>query len=246
MKKKSLTIIIPAYNESKRIIPTLLSIDSYIGTKSVENLVHVIVVNDGSKDDTEGVVRKWIKSICRNKESFELVSYQKNQGKGFAVREGIERANSDLILYIDADGSIPITELGKLIQEIDIGFDVVCGSKFLTGDNTSVKMKLNRRIADMIFHLILKLLRLNILKDTQCGFKLFKAEIAKTLATNQKCFNYAFDIEYLFLAKKCGYKIKEVPVSSHHQEGSKLNLVVDGLRMLIDIFKIKFIHDYNI
>ena len=243
---QSLTIVIPAFNESKRIIKALDDIDSYISKISKSDLFQVIVVNDGSTDNTSGVVNDWIQNKSRNKKCFQLASYVLNRGKGYAVNQGFLKVSNSLVLYTDADGASPIEEIEKLLFWIDKGFDVAIGSRVLKDNNSIISMSFTRRLTGRIFHLILSVLGLASLKDTQCGFKLFKANIAKQLAENQKCFNYSFDIEYLFLLKKFDYKIKEVPINWYHVEGSKVNIFKDSIKMLVEVLKIRFFYKYNI
>ena len=245
MMNKSLTIIIPAFNESQRISKTLNDIDLHITKNSLSTLMRVIVVDDGSLDKTNEVVTDWIEKESKNKNCFSIVFYKPNRGKGYAIKEGFLKARSDLVLYTDADGAAPIEEIQKLLPWIDKGFDVVCGSRILKDENSQVEMSFKRRFVGFVFQMILRICTLASLKDTQCGFKLFKTEIAKKLAQNQKCFNYSFDIEYLFLAKKFGYKIKEVPINWYHVEGSKVNILRDSIKMLVEVLKIRFVYKYN-
>ncbi len=242
----ALTIIIPAYNESKRILKSLNDIDVFILSNSLSNFWKVIVVNDGSIDETEKVVNDWVKENCKNKECYSLISYLPNKGKGFAVKEGFLNANTELVLYTDADGACPIEEVKKLLECIDSGFDVVAGSRILKDEKSKVKMTLKRRFIGWCFHMILSTLNLASIEDTQCGFKLFKTRAAKKIISKQQCFNYSFDIEYLFLSKLLGYKIKEVPVNWYHVKGSKVNLYVDSIKMFIEVLKIRFLYKYNV
>lgn len=242
---KSLTIIIPAYNESKRIQKSLIDIDKYITEKNKADLIQVIIVDDGSLDSTKEAAENWIQKEAKNKNSFQIISYKPNRGKGYAVREGFLKSQSDLVLYTDADGASPIKEIEELLKAIDDGFDIAVGSRVLKNENTRVKMSFKRRFVGFTFHTILKIFNLADLKDTQCGFKLFKSEAAKKLAKCQQCFNYSFDIEYLFLARKFGYKIKEVPINWYHVEGSKISLMRDSIKMLSEVLKIRFVYKYN-
>lgn len=241
---KSITIIIPAYNEEKRIIKTLYEIDNYISSLQA-NLIQVLVINDGSTDRTQSIVESWIKESSVNKKSFTILNYSPNKGKGYAVRHGILNSNTELVLYTDADGASPIKELEKLLPWINESFDVVVGSRVLK-DDTNVIMSCKRRFIGLMFHLILRFLMLANIKDTQCGFKLFKTNIAKNIAQLQQCFNYSFDIEYLLLAKKLGCKVKEVPINWYHVEGSKVSIVRDSIKMFLEVLKIRFVYRYNI
>lgn len=244
MMQQTTTIVIPAFNESKRILKNLIEIDSYISKKSFGDLIQTIIVNDGSTDDTYEVVSEWINKQCKN--HFSIVSYTENKGKGYAIKEGFLRSNSGLVLYTDADGASPIEEIEKLLNAINQGFDVVCGSRILKNESSSVTMGIKRRFIGLMFHIILGMLGLDFIQDTQCGFKLFKSEVAKKLANSQKCFNFSFDIEYLFLAKRLGYKIKEVPINWYHVKGSKVNLLTDSIKMFLEVLNIRFIYKYNI
>ncbi len=243
---ETLTIVIPAFNESKRILKTLNEIDEYIFKKSLKNFLRVIVVNDGSLDDTELTVKNWIQLKGKNKELFQVLGYTPNYGKGYAVREGFLRASTDLVLYTDADGAAPIIEAEKLLAAIKDGYDVAIGSRVIKTSNSEVTMSVFRRFIGRIFHMILSILGLAEFKDTQCGFKLFRSAIAKELVQNQKCFGFSFDIEYLFLLKRMGYKIKEVPISWYHVGGSKVNIFKDSIRMLLEVLKIRFVYKYNV
>ncbi len=242
----SLTVIIPAYNESKRILKSLNDIDEFIQKGNLASLWNVIVVNDGSIDATEEVVKSWIHSNCKNKSCFQIESYAKNQGKGYAINKGFQLAQNDLVLYTDADGACPIEEVEKLLAWIDKGFDVVCGSRVLKDEYSKVKMTFKRRLIGLGFHSILSILDLASIEDTQCGFKLFKTTAAKKIIEKQRCFNYSFDIEYLFLSNLLGYQIKEVPVNWYHVRGSKVNLYIDSIKMLIEVLKIRFCYKYNV
>ena len=243
--QKSLLIIIPAYNESRRVSRCLNDIDFYISKNSLSKLIRVVVIDDGSLDDTKEVVNNWIKKECTNKECFSVISYLPNRGKGYAVREGFLKVDSDYVLYTDADGAAPIQEAERLINAIDKGADMAIGSRVLKDETSKVKMGFKRRLVGRIFHTILKACSLADVYDTQCGFKLFKTHVAKKLAENQQCFGFSFDIEYLYLAKKFGYKIKEVPINWTHVEGSKVSLLRDSIKMLVEVLKIRFIYRYN-
>ena len=242
---KTLTIIIPAYNEALRITKTLNDIDAYITKNSKVDLFQVVVVNDGSVDNTKEVVTSWITEESKNKNCFKIINYVPNRGKGYAVREGILNSSTELVVYTDADGANPIIELEKLLYWIDNGYNIVVGSRILKSENTKVTMTFKRRFVGLTFHTILRLFNLANIKDTQCGFKLFETAVAKKLAQEQQCFNYSFDIEYLFLAKRFGYKVKEVPINWYHVEGSKVSIARDSIKMLIEALKIRFVYKYN-
>ena len=243
---ETLTIIIPAFNESSRITKALNDIDSYISKISKPDLFQVIIVNDGSTDNTSGVVNGWIQNESKNKKCFQLTGYMPNRGKGYAVNLGFLKASNSIVLYTDADGAAPINEVQKLLEAIKSDYDAAIGSRVIKDKDTKVSMSFTRRLTGRVFHLVLSILGLASLKDTQCGFKLFRMDAAKKLAENQKCFGFSFDIEYLFLLKKFGYKIKEVPINWYHIEGSKVNIFRDSVKMLVEVLKIRFLYKYNI
>lgn len=245
-KSLSLTIVIPAYNESNRILRTLSDIDKYISTNSLQKVFQALIINDGSLDETEQTVKNWIKFESHNKDLFQVYGYMPNRGKGYAIKEGFLKAKTDLVLYTDADGAAPIAEVEKLLLVINDGYDVAIGSRVIKRADSKVTMSAIRRFIGRIFHSILNILSLAEFKDTQCGFKLFKSSIARDLAENQKCFGFSFDIEYLFLLKKMNCKIKEVPINWYHVEGSKVNIFRDSIKMLIEVLKIRFLYKYNI
>lgn len=245
-KKYSLTIVIPAFNEARRIVSTLSDIDKFISEENLTDSYKVLVVSDGSTDNTNEVVSRWINLHCKNKISFELYSYTPNKGKGYAIREGFLRSKTDLVMYSDADGASSVHELSKLLSFIDEGYDVVCGSRILRDREVKVKMGIKRRIVGLVFHVILRVLGLANLMDTQCGFKLFKKEVVDKIIQEQKCFNYSFDVEYLFLAKLYGCKVKEVAVNWEHIHGSKVSILRDSVKMLLEVLKIRFVYKYNI
>ena len=143
---KTLTIVIPAFNESKRIYKALNDIDGYINKISKPDLFQVIIVNDGSTDNTSGVVNDWIQNESKNKKCFQLINYIPNRGKGYAVNQGLLKASNSTILYTDADGASPIEELEKLLVWINKGFDVVIGSRVRKDKDTKVSMSFTRRL----------------------------------------------------------------------------------------------------
>lgn len=227
------SLVIPAYNEENRITSTLEKTISYLDNFLLD--YEIIVVNDGSYDKTVNVVNV----IASRNPYIKLINLPKNSGKGFAVRTGMLSATGELILFMDADGATPINEIAKLIAAIEGGADIAIASRSIKDENTRIIGKLHRKVMRFVLNFIVRtFLRLDIY-DTQCGFKVFKHNVVKELFSRQRIFDYGFDIEILFLAKKLGYKIAEIPVNWCDVGNSKLRLIKDSVKILLDIFKIK-------
>ena len=232
--KYDLSIIVPAYNESNRIKPTLILIADYIKEEKIN--AEIIVVSDGSKDDTNEVIEKLAKRIP----NLKLEAYEKNQGKGFAVKTGIDAAKGKLILFTDADNSTPIEEFSNLRDQMKKQkADIAIGSRYLPKSNVQIKQPLYRIAVSRIGNFIIQAFLIDGIKDTQCGFKLFKSHVAKEIFHFQKVKRFGFDMEALVVANNLDYKIIEVPVSWFNSTESRVRPVKDGLRTLSDLVYIK-------
>jgi dolichyl-phosphate beta-glucosyltransferase len=229
-----LSIIIPAYNEELRLPSTLVSINEYISSSFKEGEVEVIVVSDGSTDQTERVVKE------AGYPFLKLLAYKKNRGKGFALRYGALESKGALVLINDADGSTPIREFDRLKTFINEGADVVIGSRAMASAETKVKTVWYRKFIGRTFATIVNFLIVPGIADTQCGFKLFTRKAAEELFGRQRSEKFSFDVELLYLANRLGFKIKEVSVNWTNTPGSKVNLVKDSIAMLLDIFRFRW------
>jgi dolichyl-phosphate beta-glucosyltransferase len=228
-----LSIVIPAFNEEARLGPTL---DGYLAyCRQTARRVEVIVVDDGSLDRTSAVVN----SYTRRHPEVRLIRLAENQGKGQAVRSGVVNAQGKQILFADADGATPLSELERLEAAIHGGADLAIGSRALHDEGVTIKARLYRRVIGRIFHGLVEVLTVSRVKDTQCGFKLFRGPVAHDLFSRMRIRGFSFDVEVLMMAQRRGYTITEVPVNWTHQPGSKVNLVVDSVRMLRDLFIIR-------
>ena len=236
-----LSVIIPAYNEQERIADSLYIIKDYLSTQNYRS--EIIVVDDGSSDLTMEIV-KFIDIYGREiKEQDEgtLLENIKNVGKGFSVARGMIKARGKVVLFSDADLSTPIEEVEKLLPYIDQGYSVVIGSRGLA-DSIVEKKPFHRQIISNTLNIIVKLFAVSGIQDTQCGFKLYTRDAAQRIALLQRVYGFAFDIEHLYIARKLGLKIKEVPVKWDHKEGSKVDLVKESIRMILDMIKIRYLH----
>jgi dolichyl-phosphate beta-glucosyltransferase len=235
-KSCELSVIIPAYNEENRIIPTLETIYNYFKTGGAS--FEIIVVNDGSTDLTEQIVNEQSKNFSELK----LISLPRNKGKGAAVKCGMLSALGTYRLFCDADGSTEIGEIEKLQDALRLGYDVAIGSRAIKDPNSKIETKLHRKILGRIFNNVINLLVVPGVLDTQCGFKLFKASVAEYLFSKQTRDGFSFDVELLYLMQKSGISLIEVPINWTNKEGSKVNLIKDSIKMFFDSVSLHFIH----
>jgi dolichyl-phosphate beta-glucosyltransferase len=228
------SLIIPAYNESSRIRPTLDAILLYIQERNWD--AEVLVVNDGSSDHTAEIVREYGRIHPR----IQLVENPGNRGKGYSVRNGMLHARGEICLFTDADLSSPIIEAQKLFDAIGQGADIAIGSRWLRTELQTERQPLYRQAFGRIFNLLLRVvLGLNF-KDTQCGFKAFRRDAAQRIFPLQRIERWAFDPEILFLARRMGLRVAEVPVVWAHSEGTRLHPLRDGLRMTGEILRVRW------
>jgi len=229
------SIVIPAYNEAKRLPSTLDSILAFL-QKTHWN-AEVIVVNDGSTDDTARVVRNYRERFA----GVRLVDNKLNQGKGRSIRDGVMQATGDIILFTDADNSTPIEDADKLVEAISEGADVAIGSRWLQRNLQTLPQPWYRRLNGRIYNLLLRIFLGLDFKDTQNGFKAYSRQAAKTIFPLQRIPGWGFDAEVLFLARKFAFVTREVPVEYIYcAEGSKISPYRDGLRMFAELIKLRW------
>ena len=209
-----LSIVIPAYNEEKRLPEALNRMLSYLKKRKLKN--EIIIVADKSKDNTLGIVKNYSKKY----KNIRYMYNPKKQGKGYAIKKGVLASKGSLVLFTDADTSTPITELDNFMPQIK-GYDIVIGSR--EHKDSIVKNKLiSRVILGNLGNILLRLLLIRKIKDTQCGFKLFKGNIARKLFSLSRIKGFGFDFEIIFLAQKNRYRIKEMPVNWTYCGGTKV------------------------
>ena len=233
-----LSVVIPAYNEEKTVLDALTRVDAYRKIKG--QVWEVIIVDDGSTDRTAVRVQDFIASSGLTQ--IKLLSFDKNRGKGAAVRAGMLEACGEYALLTDTDLSSPIKEVDKLIHKINQGVDIAIGSRVKRARGCDVRQSFKRALSGRIFNFFVRLLVMRGIRDTQCGFKCFRRIAAHDLFASQKLDGFSFDVEILYLARKKGYKISEVPVMWAQARESKVSLFRDSFRMLGDLFRIKSIH----
>jgi dolichyl-phosphate beta-glucosyltransferase len=228
------SIVIPAYNESVRIRPTLHALLRHMQEQNWD--AEILVVNDGSSDDTAQIVREYGKAHPQ----VLLVENPGNRGKGYSVRNGMLHARGDICLFTDADLSSPITEAQKLFDAIGEGADIAIGSRWLRTELQTERQPLYRQLFGRIFNLALRMILRLHFTDTQCGFKAFRHDAAQRIFPLQKIERWGFDPEILFLARRAGLRVEEVPVLWAHSEGTRLHPFRDGMRMFAEILRIRW------
>src|SRR5262245_29245402 len=231
----NISMVIPAYNEESRLLPTLLSVIEYFNRREFSH--EIIVVDDGSSDATAEIVRQ----LGKRFDTVRLIRLPRNMGKGAAVRTGIRNATGQYVIYNDADGATPVGELDRLLSIIREGADVAIGSRALYSPDTRVERKLRRFVAGRIFAFLVNTFVMPGILDTQCGFKMFRKHAAQRIFEIQQLNGFAFDIEVLRIAWLLGYRIIEVPVNWTDIRGSKVNLLRDSWRMFCDVFRVRYV-----
>lgn len=232
----ALSVVVPAYNEERRLPPTLVDIIDFLDNRS--ETYEIIVVDDGSSDGTVEMVRKFE----RLRPQVRLLRSTANLGKGHAVRMGVMNARGKRIVFADADGSTPIAELARLEEALVSGAEVAIGSRALASRETRVVTRWYRKYLGRMFNLCVNLLIVPDIADTQCGFKLFDGRAARFLFERQRADGFSFDVEILYIAKKADLRIREVPINWSNVPGSKVNLGLDALKMFRDIFVFRVRH----
>lgn len=232
MAEPALTIVIPAYNENRRIVPTLDAVHKATLMAELE----VIVVDDGSTDDTVGAVRPFASTHPQ----VRVIRYERNRGKGYAVRTGMLAANGRIVLFADADGSTPMTELPKVLGPVESGqVDIAIGSRALPESDRARRQPMPRHFMGWTFRQLVRLILMRGFSDTQCGFKAFSREAAQACFSRQTIDGFGFDLEILYVARHLGYRIVEVPVRWLDDPESRVHPILDPLAMLFDLFRIR-------
>jgi dolichyl-phosphate beta-glucosyltransferase len=228
------SFIIPAYNESERLATSLPKVFAYIRERQFQ--AEVIVVNDGSCDDTAAIAR----NFAGQHPEIRVLENPGNRGKGYSVRNGMLHATGDVLLFTDADLSSPIYEATKLFAAIDRGADVAIGSRWLQAGLQTERQPWYRQLYGRLFNLALRIVLGLKYRDTQCGFKAFTRAAAQTVSSRQRVERWGFDPELLFLANKFNLRTVEVPVEWAHDHRSKINPLRDGLKMGVEMLAVRW------
>lgn len=230
-----LSIVIPAYNEQNRLPKTVAETISWCSMRRLA--FDLTVADDGSTDETLATARL----LARNDARIHVLSCP-HLGKGAAVRAGILASTGEVVMFMDADGATPLPEVSKLLRAIGLGNDVAIGSRVARGAALiEVRTSLHRRLIGRVFAFFVNVLAVTGIADTQCGFKMFRRAAADAVFSRQRSAGFAFDVEVLYVARRLGFSIAEVPVNWDSQPGSKVNILTDSVRMLWDVARVRWL-----
>lgn len=228
--RRSISIIIPAYNEERRLPAALRAICAYLGSSQWE-FAETVIVDDGSQDGTAEVARAAGARVLQN---------PGNRGKGYAVRHGMLEARGEWVLFTDADLSAPIGELEKLWAAAEVGgVRIAIGSRAVDRSLIGVHQPLAREAMGRFFNLMMRVVTGLRFHDTQCGFKLFEVEAAREIVRRQRLDGFGFDVELLFIARRLGIRVAEVPVRWNDAPGTKVNLTA-GISAFLDLLRVRW------
>jgi dolichyl-phosphate beta-glucosyltransferase len=228
-----LSVIIPAYNEEARIEKTLRDVDAYLGCQTYS--YEILVVNDGSKDHTAEIVKS-LQPFIKN---LRLLDNLENQGKGAVVKQGMLASQGEIRLFMDADNSTTVNQVEKMLPEFNSGYEVVIGSRRVPGAIIARHQPFIRENIGRIFNLLVRLIAGLPMKDTQAGFKAFSGRASREIFSRQTIRRWAFDVEIIVIARRLGFKIKEVPITWVNDPSSRVKF--SGMvKMLFEVIKIRF------
>ncbi|MBV8841660.1 MAG: glycosyltransferase family 2 protein [Bryobacterales bacterium] len=233
----SLSIVVPAYNEEKRLPPSLVAILAYLDGSSYPD-AEVVVVDDGSRDHTAQIVEE----MTRQDRRVRLLRNPGNRGKGYSVRHGMLQARGEWILFSDADLSAPIQEFSKLMEAACAQNAVIAiGSRALDRSLIGVHQSRSRELSGIFFNRVMRVLTGLPFADTQCGFKLYRSDAAKVVFSRQQLDGFGFDVEDLYIGRMHGLRTVEVPVRWNNVEGTKVSLL-HGARSFSDLVAVRWNH----
>lgn len=235
---KSLAIILPVFNESERLSICFKEIKQFNKKKKFKN-IEIIFVDDGSVDDSVKQIKKFILTNNNRRVKMLLIQLKKNQGKGMALKKGVANTKCQWILTADIDMSVKISQIFEWIKKKYINNENFSYFGSRNHKSSKIKAKFYRIFLGNIFKVLIYLVSKNKFKDTQCGFKLYNKKYAKGVFRNLITKGYAHDLELIYLLKIKNIIIKELPVKWEHKDKSKLNLLIDPIKMLFDIFLIR-------
>ena len=235
MTSPEFSVIIPAYNEETLIVSTLECLQAYLAARPEE--YEIIVVDDGSQDQTVPSVQAWQKS---NHPEVHLLVNPQNMGKGFSIQRGVRESRGKIIIFTDADLPYELDAIDGFLQALRGGCDLAVGSRVLPGSEVR-GVPMLRYIAGQVFSWMVQAVLFQGLPDTQCGFKSFRAEAAREIFRRVTIGGFGFDVEMLFIARKRNYTIKPVPVHMiEHRQRSRVRLFKDSFKMFANLFMVRW------
>jgi len=226
-----LSIVIPAYNEERRLPGSLARLDGYVA--GLDREVEVIVVENGSTDGTAAVVEE-----ARRRMPYLRLLRVTTSGKGWAVRAGMLAATGDHLMFCDADFSMPVEEIGKFIALLDAGVPVVIASREVASARRHDEPS-RRHVMGRVFNRLVQILVVGGIDDTQCGFKAFQRPVARDLFGHQRLRGWAFDVEILYLARRRGYRVQQLAIDWYYDGDSRVRGLVDSLSMGAELLRIR-------
>jgi dolichyl-phosphate beta-glucosyltransferase len=231
-----LSVVIPAFNEEDRIGTSLKAVRAYLESRPYAS--EIIVVDDGCRDRTCEVAA----ASLSGRDADRILRRAENRGKGFSVAEGVMASRGRHVLFSDADLSTPIEEIERLRPWLEQGFDIVIGSRALPESDIRIRQNSLRESMGKIFNVFVRLLVLRGIKDTQCGFKLFRREAARDIFPLIRTRGFCFDVEALYLARRRGWRIAQVPVVWINSPRSQVRLFRSSVAMFLDLWRIRLLH----
>lgn len=231
-----LSLIIPAYNEGGRVGGTIAHVCDYLDAQPYSWEL-IVVIDGGPKRDADEA-----RAAAAGRANVRILVNDVNRGKGFSVRRGFAEARGERLVFIDADLSLPVEGLGPMMARFDAGAEVVIASREAEGSRIEGAPPALRTLMSRIFNLVVQAVALPGLSDTQCGFKGFTAGAARTVFVSQHSDRFGFDVEALYLARKHGLKIEELPVTCRYHAGSSVNRIGDVVSMLADVVAVRWRH----
>jgi dolichyl-phosphate beta-glucosyltransferase len=230
-----LSVVIPAYNEEKRLPQTLMAVMNFLKKQTYES--EIIVSDDGSQDRTVALAKELLKTFPS-----QIMVTPQNRGKGNAVRQGMLAATGAYVLFTDADLSTPIEEVSRFLVHLEKNQDIVIGSRALRASQVEVHQNFMRETMGKVFNLVAQVWAFKGVHDSQCGFKCFRREAARKLFSMQKLDGFSFDVEIVYLAQKLGYRLLELPVIWRNSAQSRVQVFRDPLTMFWDVLRIRSLH----
>lgn len=233
--RPDLSVIIPAYNEERRLPPTLRAILDYL--RDQHYTWEIVVVDDGSSDATGALAEQILSDVPH-----VVMRNEPNRGKALTVKRGLQESRGQVALFTDADLSTPIEETAPLLEAVAGGADIAIGSRQMRGSRLEVRQPFHREMAGRAFGLLNRMILQHGIVDSQCGFKAFTRHAVERILPHQKLTGWAFDAELMLIARRLGLTIAQIPVRWINDPDTKVKMLVDGPRMVADLFRIRWLH----